>query len=44
VYLSMEEEIRRVCGDDIYKELAAYCRARQRARRPRRLALLPIAP
>lgn len=44
VYLSMEQELRRVCGDDVYEELAAYCRARKRARRPRRLALLPIAP
>jgi hypothetical protein len=43
VYLRMEQEIRRVCGDDVYEELAVYCRA-QRARRPRRLALLPIAP
>jgi hypothetical protein len=40
----MEAEIRRLCGDDVYKELAAYCRARQRARRPARLALLPLAP
>jgi hypothetical protein len=44
VYVSMEAEIRRVCGDDVYKQLAAHCRARQRARGPRRLALLPIAP
>ena len=44
VYLSLEQELRRVCGGDVYEELAAYCRARQRARRPRRLALLPIAP
>jgi hypothetical protein len=44
VYLSMEQELRRVCGDDVYTELAAYCRARQGPRRPRRLAFLPIAP
>jgi hypothetical protein len=44
VYLSMEAELRRLCGDDVYKELAAYCQDRQRARRPPRLALLPIAP
>jgi hypothetical protein len=30
VYLSMAREIRRVCGDDVYSELAAHCRARQR--------------
>jgi hypothetical protein len=33
-----------VCGDDIYEELAAYCRDRERAHSPRRLALLPIVP
>ena len=43
VYLSMEQELRRVCGDGVYEELAAYCRARQRPRRPRRLPPLPIA-
>jgi hypothetical protein len=32
VFLTMEAEIRRVCGDDVYDELAAHCRARQRAR------------
>jgi hypothetical protein len=44
VYVSMEAEMRRVCGDPVYAELAAYCRARHGARRPRRLALLPIVP
>jgi hypothetical protein len=44
VYLSMEKELRRMCGDDVYDELAAYCRARQRASGPRRLAPPPIAP
>ncbi|MGH2895247.1 MAG: hypothetical protein ACRDPM_18545 [Solirubrobacteraceae bacterium] len=44
VYLSLEKEIRCVCGDDVYEDLAVCCRARQRARRPRRLTLLPIAP
>jgi hypothetical protein len=42
VYLSMERELRRVCGDDVYEELRAYCRGRQRARRPRRLPRLSI--
>jgi hypothetical protein len=31
VYVTMEAELRRVCGDAIYDELAAYCRARPRA-------------
>jgi hypothetical protein len=42
VYLSMERELRRVCGDAVYEELAAYCRARQHARGPRRPPSLPI--
>jgi hypothetical protein len=29
VYVSMEQELRRVCGTAIYDELAAYCRTRQ---------------
>jgi hypothetical protein len=44
VYISMEQELRRMCGDDVYDELAAYCRAHHRARRTRPLPLLPIAP
>lgn len=41
VYVSMEAELRRVCGDEIYDELAAYCHARQAARAHRGLRLLP---
>jgi len=44
VYVSMEEELRRVCGDAVYDELAAYCRARQRAGELRTLTLLPMMP
>ncbi|MGZ6693131.1 MAG: hypothetical protein ACXVHQ_37745 [Solirubrobacteraceae bacterium] len=44
VYLSMEQELRRMCGDDVYDELAAYCEARHRARRTRRRPLRPSAP
>jgi hypothetical protein len=36
VYRSMEQELRRVCGDDVYEELAAYCRGRRPSRRPQR--------
>jgi hypothetical protein len=43
VYLSMEEELRRVCGAAVYDELAAYCQARQGAK-PRGLTLLPMIP
>jgi len=42
VYLTMEAELRRVCGDEVYEELSAHCRGRQPARRPRRLPRLPI--
>jgi hypothetical protein len=41
VYVTMEAELRRVCGASVYDELAAYCRARQTAE-PRRLTLLPM--
>jgi hypothetical protein len=34
VYVSMEQELRRMCGDGVYDELAAYCRARRKAARP----------
>jgi len=44
VYVSMEAELRRVCGAAVYDELAAYCQARQRAQRPRGLQPLPMAP
>ena len=44
VYVSMEEELRRVCGDAVYDELAAYCRARHRAGELRTLTLLPMMP
>lgn len=43
VYASMEAELRRVCGDDVYAELAAYCHARHRARKRPKLVPLPIA-
>ncbi len=43
VYVSMEAELRRVCGATLYDELAEYCRARQRARMPAgpQLPMLP---
>jgi hypothetical protein len=41
VYVSMAAELRRVCGDDVYEELAAYCRARQDGA-PRGLTMLPM--
>ena len=44
LYVSMEVELRRVCGDGVYEELAAYCRARQRSRGLRELTALPMAP
>jgi hypothetical protein len=43
VYVTMEAELRRVCGDPVYHELAAHCQARQ-AREPRKLTLLPMIP
>jgi hypothetical protein len=43
VYVTMEAELRRVCGDPVYHELAAYCQARQ-TREPRKLTLLPMIP
>jgi hypothetical protein len=39
--MSMEAELRRVCGDPVYDELAAYCRARQTGE-PRKLTPLPM--
>ena len=42
VYVSMDAELRRVCGDAIYDELADYCRARQVARKPRAGLQLPM--
>jgi hypothetical protein len=41
VYVTMESELRRVCGAAVYDELAAYCQARQTGE-PRRLTLLPM--
>jgi hypothetical protein len=38
LYVTMEAELRRVCGDEIYEELAEYCRKRGRG-----LKLLPMA-
>lgn len=43
VYLTMEAALRRVCGNSVYEELAAYCRARQSSA-PRKLTPLPMAP
>lgn len=40
VYATMEAELRRVCGDPVYDELAAYCQARE----PRKLTPLPMMP
>jgi hypothetical protein len=44
VYVTMEAELRRVCGAPVYDELAAYCRTHHRARAQRGLTLLPMAP
>jgi hypothetical protein len=41
VYVTMEAELRRVCGDPIYDELAGHCQAR-RTREPRQLTPLPM--
>jgi hypothetical protein len=41
VYVSMEAELRRLCGARVYDELAAYCRAHQHAGDPRGPTLLP---
>jgi hypothetical protein len=38
VYVTMEAELRRACGDPIYHQLAAYCQARE----PRKLTPLPM--
>ena len=43
VYVTMEAELRRVCGDAVYKELFAYCQARQNGDPPT-LTLLPMVP
>ena len=42
LYQTMAAELRRVCGAEIYDELADYCQAR-RAREPRPPTLLPMA-
>ena len=42
VYVSMELELRRVCGDAVYDELAGYYGARRRAAGRRTLKLLPM--
>ena len=44
VYVSMEAELRRVCGAAVYDELADYCQARQGARKPRGGTQLPMVP
>jgi hypothetical protein len=44
VSVSMEVELRRVCGAAVYDELAAYCRARQRTSERRTPTLLPMMP
>jgi hypothetical protein len=43
LYVTMQDELARVCGAGVYDELAAYCRARQSAREPRRGIPLPMA-
>ncbi len=43
VYVTMEAELRRVCGAAVYDELAAYCEARQNGE-PRSPTLLPMIP
>lgn len=43
VYVTMEAELRRVCGAAVYDELAAYCQARQKGE-PRTLTPLPMIP
>jgi len=42
VYVTMEAELRRVCGA-VYDELAGYCQARESGER-RGLTLLPMIP
>jgi hypothetical protein len=44
VYVSMAAVLRRVCGDDVYDELAAYCAGRAGSRRGRLPTPLPMAP
>jgi hypothetical protein len=44
LYVTMQDELRRVCGAAVYDELAAHCGARQAAHGPRRLTPLPMAP
>jgi hypothetical protein len=41
LYVTMEAELRRVCGNAVYEELTAYCQARQH-HEPRRSRLLPM--
>ncbi len=43
LYVTMEAELRRVCGAAVYDELATYCRAR-RTGESRKLTLLPMHP
>jgi hypothetical protein len=44
LYVSMEQELRRVCGGAVYDELAAYCRGRRRTGDPGTLIQLPMLP
>jgi hypothetical protein len=44
VYVSMEVELRRVCGAAVYDELAAYCRVREGNGKRRTLTPLPMMP
>ena len=44
LYVSMELELRRVCGAAVYDELAAYCRRRRRTGGARTFPQLPMAP
>src|SRR5262249_26699216 len=43
VYVTMEAELRRVCGAGVYEELADYCDARHNGREASRPPLLPMA-
>ncbi|MGB0091044.1 MAG: hypothetical protein WBP81_00665 [Solirubrobacteraceae bacterium] len=44
VYVSMEAELRRVCGAAVYDELADYGQGRQGAPKPRGGTQLPMVP
>jgi hypothetical protein len=43
LYVTMEAELRRVCGDEIYDALASHCQALEHAHTPRGPTPLPMA-